>query len=152
MADEQNPDAGTINGPTPTEPAEGVSPTTHQEPEGQDANAEAAKWRRALRAEQAESAALRERLDAAHRAQIETAAADVFHDPTDLWSATTLDDMRGDDGLIDPEKAEQAMQTVLEQKPHWGKLILPTVHQGARESHEPPAPSFGDQLQRAVRR
>jgi hypothetical protein len=129
--------------------------TDEQNPDG---NAEAAKWRRQLRDTEAERDALRERLDATHRAQIEATAADAFHDPTDLWSATSLDQMRGEDGLIDPEKAEQAMNGVLESKPHWRKPEpapesngFPEVHQGARSSAEPPAPSFGAQLQKTVR-
>jgi hypothetical protein len=114
----------------------------------------------ALRAAEGERDALAARLDATHRAQIEAAAADRLHDPADLWAVTSVDEMRGDDGLIDREKAEAAMNAVLEQKPHWRRAPaepgpepepFPAVHQGPRSSPEPPAPSFGAQLKDSLR-
>ena len=109
---------------------------------------------------EAERDQLRERLDATHRALVEQQAADLFADPSDLWHATPIEELRGDDGLIDPEKAEAAMNAVLEQKPHWRKEPeepepepgFPEVHQGPRGSPEPPAPSFGEQLKDSLRR
>jgi hypothetical protein len=123
-------------------------------------NAEAARRRRQLREVEAERDQLRERLDATHRALVEQQAADLFADPSDLWHATPIEELRGDDGLIDPEKAEAAMNAVLEQKPHWRKEPeepepepgFPDVHQGPRGSQEPPAPSFGAQLKDSLRR
>jgi hypothetical protein len=142
------------DGPDPT-------PTPTPEPEGgrQSPNAEAARRRRQLREVEAERDQLRERLDATHRAVVEQQAADLFADPSDLWHATPIEELRGEDGLIDPEKAEQAMNQVLEQKPHWRKEPeepeeergFPEVHQGARQSPEEPTPSFGDQLKQSLR-
>jgi hypothetical protein len=104
--------------------------------------------------------ALRARLDATHRTLIEQQAADLFADPSDLFHAASLDDMRGEDGLIDPEKSQETIARVLQAKPHWRKASeepepepgFPDVHQGPRGSPEPPAPSFGAQLKDSLRR
>ena len=74
-----------------------------------------------LREVEAERDALRARLDATHRALVEQQAADLFADPSDLRHAASIDDLRGDDGLIDPERAEATMNAVLAHKPHWRK-------------------------------
>ena len=89
---------------------------------------------------------------------VEQQAADLFADPSDLWAAASLDDLRGDDGLLDPEKASAEMARVLEAKPHWRKPeqepepepAFPEVHQGARQSDEP-QPSFGAQIKQSLR-
>ena len=95
-------------------------PRRSSEPEG-GGNAEAARRRRQLREVEAERDALRARLDATHRALVEQQAADLFADPSDLRHAASIDDLRGDDGLIDPERAEATMNAVLAHKPHWRK-------------------------------
>jgi hypothetical protein len=116
--------------------------------------------RRQLREVEAERDQLRARLDATHRALVEQQAADLFADPSDLFHAASLDDMRREDGLIDPGKAQETIDRVLIEKPHWRRQEpepepepgWPEVHQGPRGSPEPPAPSFGAQLKDSLRR
>ena len=103
------------------EPSPTPEPETAPEPEGRDPNAEAAKYRRRLRETEAQRDELASRLDATHRALVEQQAADLFADPADLWHATSIDDLRGDDGLIDPERATSEIERVLTAKPHWRK-------------------------------
>ena len=123
-------------------------------------NAEAAKRRRRLREVEAERDQLRTRLDATHKAIIEQTAGELFADPSDLWHATSIDDLRGEDSLIDTEgrghdergpRAEAALaqgpDPVQDERPE----SFPAVHQGARSSPEPPAPSFGAQLKDSLR-
>ena len=110
-------------------------------------DAEAARRRRQLRDVEAERDQLRQRLDATHEAIVERTAGELFADPSDLWHATSIDGLRGDEGLIDPERAEATMNAVLEQKPHWRKAPHPvqdeqpspsrpfTKGQGPRRSH-----------------
>jgi hypothetical protein len=144
--------------PTPDAPETTTQPEAPQSGGNPPPNAEAAMRRRQLRAVEAERDALRERLDATHRAEVERMAADRFADPSDLWAATSLDEMRGDDGLIDPAKATAAMDEALQQKPHWRKPPsepeppeFPELHQGAREPVEE-KPSFGAVLKKELGR
>jgi len=142
--------------PTPEESLTGGTP----EPEagGNDPNREAAKYRRKLRETEQERDQLRERLDATHRGLVEQQAADLFADPSDLFHAASLDDMRGDDGLIDTEKASAEMERVLAEKPHWRRVQpepepdgFPDVVQGPRGARQPQQPSFGQTLKRSLR-
>jgi hypothetical protein len=132
-----------------------------QNPGTEDAgNAEAAKWRRALRAKEAELSVALARVDAGDRREIERLAADRFTDPSDVWAVTSLDAMRADDGALDLEKAEAELGRIEQAKPHWKKQApepepdsrFPAVHQGARQSEQPEPPSFGDQLKNIGRR
>jgi hypothetical protein len=129
------------------------------EPQDQG-NAEAAKWRRQLREAEAERDALRARLDDTHRVMVETEAAVRFVEPRDVWALTSIDALRGDDGLVDLERVQAEFDRIEQDRPHWRKQPepepqpngFPEMHQGARATPEPPPPSFGNQLQRAVRR
>jgi hypothetical protein len=146
--------------PTPQEPettsGSGRGTPDHEPPArtgGENPNREAAKYRRERNEARAERDALRERLDAAHRAEVERQARERFTDPGDVWAVTNLDQLRGEDGLLDIEKAEAAFRRIEEEKPHWKKRPeMPDLHQGRRPSVETPStPSFGQAVKQAVR-
>jgi hypothetical protein len=157
MTDEQNPDGGTIDGPGNAEDVPPAtpepSPTPDDDVDTDDVDttdvsalkAEARKRRLALRSSEADIAALRERLDAADQREVLRLAEGRMANPADLLLVAPLEDMRDDDGALDVDKANAAIETVLADRPHWRKVPLPTVHQGARAS-QPAAPSFGEML------
>jgi hypothetical protein len=124
------------------------------------ANSEAARWRRQLRATEAERDQLAARLDAADRREVERLAADRFQDPRDVFAVTSIDAMRGQDGTVDSEKVEAELERIATDRPHWLKPTVepepeprfPAVFQGPRSSPEPEPPSFGDQLKNIGRR
>lgn len=116
-------------------------------------NAEAAKYRHRLRAAEAERDALAARLDARDRADIDKLAADRLADVSDLWTATSLDAMRSEDGMIDMEKAAAEIEALLAAKPHYAKPVAdPPVdlHQGQRMTAEPPRPSIGAAIKQSL--
>jgi hypothetical protein len=138
MSDEQNPTAD------PVDQADDVAAL----------RSEAANRRRALRAMEAERDSLRERLDDRDRADVERLAAAQLADPGDLWLSTSLDELRGEDGLVDMDRARGQLERLLEQKPHWRKAEpkpMPDLHQGPRLPVEPAGPSFGKSVKRALR-
>lgn len=140
-------------------PPEGAAgPQTGQEPDPveqvEDVSAlrsEAARRRRSLRETEAERDGLREQLDTVHRREVERLAADRLANPADLFLVADLDQMRGEDGLISPPLAEQAIETALQQRPHWKKSPPLDLHPGARQT-PPQPPSFGESLRKAMRR
>jgi len=140
-------------------------PTTEPEPPTQEpdqqaephANAEAAKWRRALRAAEAERDGYKEQVDGYQREQVEAMAADLFTSARDLWTVTSVDKMRGEDGQIDRDLAASVMRDVLKDRPHWtntqaerdaSRAALRAM-QGARPG-EIEEPSFGSALRKAL--
>lgn len=115
---------------------------------------EAANRRRALRAEEAKSAALQARVDAGDVREVDRLRADRLQVPADAWldPEFTLDAMRTQDGEIDLDLAGQAVAELEDRHPHWKKLepaaphpAYPEVHQGARTTPVEP-PSFGRAL------
>jgi hypothetical protein len=119
-------------------------------------NAEAAKRRRQLREVEAERDALRARVDGNDRAEVERRAAEALHDPADLFSVTSLEDLRGDDGALDAGKLDSALSQIERSKPHWMKKDpnkRPDFHQGTRPSaKEERRPSFGEAIKSARNR
>ena len=115
---------------------------------------EAKQRRLALRSTEAERDAFKARVDEYDRREVERLATERLADPADLWLSTSLDAMRAEDGTIDMEKADAELQRVLAEKPHWRKpeRSMPNMHQGARESVERQAPSFGQAVKRALGR
>lgn len=68
---------------------------------------------------------LRSRLDIYERREAEQAAAGLT-DPKDLWVAgIELDDLRGLDGTIDPDKVAEATTQVIAEHPGWAKRRAP---------------------------
>lgn len=134
------------------EPSEAVSGPEEPADELARVRAEAASRRRQLRDVEAERDQLRERVDAADRAEVERRAeAARFHVPADVWSVTSLEDLRGGDGRIDAEKVGQVLVNVRSERPHWIRHEGPSPHQGARPPVRERGPSFGDALKGARR-
>lgn len=140
--------------PTPTH-----TPTPEPDPVDQTDDAaalrsEAASRRRQLRAVEAERDELKQWKNARLRGDVEALAAEMFADPSDLWSVTSVGQLQGDDGLIDPEKTRTEFERVLMDKPHWRKPEVPrpvNLHQGPRGSVESPKrPSFGETIKRSL--
>ena len=82
---------------------------------------EAAKWRREYRAAETKLTVAQARVAEMQKAEIHRLAATKLADPTDLWLAPGVDlgGLLGDDGLVDPERVEEAAEAILESKPHW---------------------------------
>jgi hypothetical protein len=148
--------------PTETGPSGGTDDDHGGNADVAALKSEAARRRKETRAAEAERDAaraerdeLRQCMDDRNRADVETLAAELFADPSDVWAVTSLEQMQNDEGLIDPDKAGVELQRVLAEKPHWKKpapVAYPEVHQGAmRGTVEEPKVSFGDSIRRAVR-
>ncbi len=69
-----------------------------------------------------------------------------------------MDDLRDDQGKVSPERVNEAIDGLLEERPHWSKPEpepeppdngYPDLHGGARQSPPSPGPSFGEMLKRA---
>jgi hypothetical protein len=118
---------------------------------------EAATRRRQLREAESARDTLRQRLDTVQRQEVERLAGDAMTDPGDLWLAVSVDSMRGQDRLIDPELAQAQLAEVLKNKPHWKKPetapesapTTPSMQNGVRQPPPPPPPSFGRALKDA---
>jgi len=110
---------------------------------------EAASCHRRLRAVEAERDALVAQVDARDRADVERLAGAKLADPSDLWQAggVELTALRGDDGALEPERVEAAVDAVIAARPHWAKLApTPSFDGGARATPAPAGPSFGAAL------
>lgn len=134
--------------PTPP-PEPEPEPLEPDEPQTDQAlRREAAKWRRELRAAEAERDQLHEQVQRLERQHVEHLAADKLAAPDDVWRyVDSLDDLRSEDGSLDQEHVEQHLDALLEQRPHLAKRQEPAgprhpdLHQGARHTAE--EPSFG---------
>lgn len=113
---------------------------------------EAARYRVALRAAEAERDTLAAQVEQARRAEVERVAAASLADPTDLWRGTTVADVLTDDGTVDPERVGQAVTEVLTAHPHWAaaRPSGPSVEGGARSTAAKPV-TFGDVIRAATR-
>jgi len=81
----------------------------------QQANQEAAKWRKQLRETEAERDGLRGRLEAMQRSEIERIAAGRLSKPESLWAAgAQLADLLTEDGDVDAEKVEEAVDSAVD--------------------------------------
>lgn len=109
-----------------------------------------AKIRKQRNEERAASKALRERVDEFERAEVMRLAGDRLAKPDDLFLAASLDDMRDEGGRLSVEKAEQAIEATLKERPHWKRATLPDLHQGVRRG-APEPPSIGQAIKNAVR-
>ena len=63
---------------------------------------------------------LQDHLAAMYRAEAERQAVGRLADPEDLWVATQLDDLLGEDGRLDPKRVDQVIGELLNRRPHWG--------------------------------
>jgi hypothetical protein len=112
---------------------------------------EAASRRRQLRAAEAERDQLREQIDLYDRQTVERIATGRLADPADAWLAIgSLDELRGEDGVLDEAKVGAGLDRIVQERPHWAKQSHPNLHQGVRPP-ERRAPSFGEQLKQGGR-
>lgn len=117
----------------------GSTATTSKEPAEKDGpNAEAARYRRRLREAETERDALKEKVTALQRAQLEAAAADQGLKPEALWAAgVELGELVNDDGTIDPAKAASAVRAAGDKLGVWEarkKLFVPSEGRSPRPS------------------
>ena len=90
----------------------GTSPNDEQDQDDVDfgrQGREAAKYRRRLRAVEAERDELTQRLEAMQRSEVERQAAAAQLRPAALWSAATLPDLLNEDGTVDADKVDAAI-------------------------------------------
>lgn len=108
---------------------------------------EAASRRRALRVAEKERDQLRGQIDLYDRQTVERIATGRLADPADAWLAIgSLDELRGDNGVLDEAKVEAGLGRIVRERPHWAApRDHPNLHQGVRQS-ERAAPSFGAAL------
>lgn len=124
----------TPEGSTTPDTAEGSTTAPDDRP-----GSEAAKYRRRLREAEAERDALRDRLNGANRREAERIASAHLAQADDLFAFDTrIDDLIGDDGLIDVERVETACAALIEARP--GLRLpsrRPTFDGGARATSTP---------------
>ncbi len=98
-----------------------VAETTATEPTDANPGREAAKYRRQLRDAEATRDTLAARVQKYQTAEAERVAAGPGRllDPTDLWRVTELADVVDDDGEVDAEKVSDAVDKLIERKPHY---------------------------------
>lgn len=91
-----------------------------QEPDDKS-DREAAKYRRQLRAAEAERDKLRATVEGYHRAEVERIAkARGLIDATDVWaSGVSLDQMLTDAGAVDTGRVEKVVADIAQSRPHW---------------------------------
>jgi hypothetical protein len=119
---------------------------------------EAKNRRLKLREVEGERDALRERVNGFEQEQVQGLIRDRFEDPDDFFSQVEMDHLRGEDGTVDSGLVGDAVNSVLETKPHWAKVEKQerssgtAQHQGVRNTRpavEPP--SFGKAIKGAKR-
>jgi hypothetical protein len=100
-----------------TETAAGDS-AAPAEPEPEDSDddtgREAAKWRKKLRATEAERDALAEKLESVQRQQVENLLAASNVKPQAVWAVAELSELLAEDGTIDAERVTQAVEAARE--------------------------------------
>ncbi len=122
--------------------------TATDEPTDAHPGREAAKYRRQLRDAEATRDTLAARVQRFQTAEAERVAAGPGRllDPTDLWRVTDLADVVDDDGELDLEKVSDAVDKLIERKPHYAEpqtsLDLDLGPRGAVQSK--PAVSWRD--------
>lgn len=109
MTDDQT-DATTSTDTSPPETTDQATESTGD----QGAGREAAKYRRALRAAEAERDALARRIEMMQRTEVERLAGSEHRltEPSALWATgTALADLLGEDGQVDPAKVKTAAES-----------------------------------------
>jgi len=117
--------------------------TTTTDDAGSSGNAEAAKYRRRLREVEAERDALSATLLAARRRDVERHARGHLADVDDAWTIGqwNVDEMLGEDGLVDDAKVAAATSALIESRPRLakGEDISGDFDGGARSSASRPS-------------
>ncbi|MDT5076773.1 MAG: hypothetical protein QOJ80_1410 [Mycobacterium sp.] len=119
---------------------------------------EAAKYRKRLRATEAERDTLVGRLESLQRSEIERLAAGHLVDAADFWrDGATVADVLGEDGNVDPAKVTAVAGAVLQNHSHWGafkKVAIPPrgLQSGSSAAPQRRAASWADEIRAAVGR
>lgn len=95
--------------------AEEEHPTPAPEESEESGNAEAAKYRKRLRDTEAERDRLAEQVTALQRQQVDARIAAKGVKPAAVWAITNLPDVLGEDGAVDDDKVDAAIQTARDQ-------------------------------------
>ena len=113
--------------------------------------AEAKRHRLTKNAAEQERDALRGRVDAQDRREVERVAGDRLQNPADLWLTTQLADLRDEDGELDADKISQRVDGVLADRPHWRKTTgpPPNFSSGVRQPIQKPK-SIGEAFKNAL--
>lgn len=141
------PDADTATEvDTPQAPTD-VPDTPHeQHADGEKGNAEAARYRRRLRATEAERDALLARVEHMQRGEVERLVTDRLSDPGDVWrgdAAAQITELLDSDGHVDPAKVNTAVDAVLNAHPHWAvQRSRPTGFQSGAAANHPKIDPF----------
>jgi hypothetical protein len=99
---------------------------------------EAKQYRLRAKAAEQERDALRTRVDASDRREVERLAADRLQNASDFWLTTQLADLRDEEGGIDADKVSERVEQVLADRPHWRKSAPADFSSGARKPLTPP--------------
>ena len=123
-----------------------------RDPEPAESANEAAKYRRKLRATEAERDQLQARLDHLQKSEVQRLAADRLADPADIWrDGAELSSLLDDDGHIDTSKVDNLITGLLEQHKHWAVSGRTPVHpdklkSGAMAPRSAPAVSWAETI------
>lgn len=162
MSDEQEP-ASADEQPEGTDPPgedthgpeDGAQDATGDEQPDEDADAPEGEGKRKLRrrAQDAEARAerLQTALDARDTTDVERHASARLVDGSELWQATTLADLRGDDGGIEVERIDAAVDELIARKPYLAnKDRVPRGRRPdpAKDGRQPGGESFATGWQR----
>ncbi|OBB76810.1 hypothetical protein [Mycobacterium sp. 852014-52144_SCH5372336] len=111
----------TDEAPADQEPDDASEPDGDQEPDDKGGDREAARYRRQLRAAEAERDRLRSQVETYHRSEVERLAGSRgLIDPSDIWaSGVSLDQMLTDAGQVDPARVDRVVNDLRVSRPHW---------------------------------
>jgi hypothetical protein len=115
------------------------TPADDGEQDDTGGNREAAKYRRRLRATEAERDALRDRLNVLQRSEVERLVADRLRDPSDIWrDGAQIADVLDDGGNVDATKVTALAGAVLKAHQHWAADTTPVRKYGPRSGASVP--------------
>ena len=151
MSDETTPVEAAVEATDATEPDSSAQDTADTGQADNNANREAAKYRRKLRDTETERDQLAARVEALQRAEVERLAGTMLADPADLWHGTTLDQLLDDNGDIAVTKLNAAAVELLRTHPHWERQRrqprnTETLRSGASGAITPAGTSWSDAL------
>lgn len=132
--------------PTPAETSEPGADDDHPPPHNREEQ-----YRKRARAAEVELTLARARVSEMNRAEAERLAVQWMADASDLWaSGVALDDVLGDDGLIDSGKIDAAVGDLLHRKPHLAKRgpVTPSAS-SVRGDGKPPGAQTAPSLEQA---
>ena len=138
--------------PEGSEGSQGATDTSNEAPGGDPTDEraklrrEAARYRTERNAVREERDRLREQVAGFRRQEVERLAAQRLRDGSDLWTRDVeLDSLLADDGSVDADAVNTAVDALVENKPHLRRPD-PDFGGGARRGALTSQPSFGEML------